>query len=83
MPLIVIFPDSLLQRSLLAINWGQMQLLMIGTNCRLFKIGPIVAWDELSLGTNCRFTLFFLLKSSPKEVNVAITVQWISELNKY
>ena len=38
-----------------------MQLLIIGTNCRLFKMGRIVAWDELSpfgiwdelsLGTN-------------------------------
>ena len=34
-----------------------------GTNCRLGRIvafwnlGRIVAWDELSLGTNCRFTV--------------------------
>ena len=34
MPLIVIFPDSLLQRSLLAINWGQ--------------IAAFIDWDELS-----------------------------------
>ena len=26
-----------------------MQLLIIGTNCRFFKRGRIVAWDELSL----------------------------------
>ena len=31
-----------------------MQLLILGTNCRLFKMRRIVAWDELSLGTNCR-----------------------------
>ena len=32
-----------------------------GTNCRLFKMGRIVAfskWDELTLGTNCRFLEF-------------------------
>ena len=27
-------------------------------NCRLFKMGRIVAWDELSLGTHCRFLEF-------------------------
>ena len=41
----------------------ELQLLIIGTNCRFFKMGRIDAWDELSffgiwdelsLGTNCR-----------------------------
>ena len=31
-----------------------MQLLIIGTNCRLFEMGRIVVWDKLSLRTNCR-----------------------------
>ena len=33
-----------------------MSLFTNGTNCRLFKMGRIDAWNELSLGTNCRPT---------------------------
>ena len=35
-----------------------MQLLIIGMNCRLFKMGRIVAWDELSVaGSRLRWEL--------------------------
>ena len=33
----------------MAIIWDELQLLIIGTNCRFFKMGRIDAWDELSL----------------------------------
>ena len=52
-------PDSSLQRCLLAIFRDKLQLLIIGTNCRFFwNMRRIVAWDGLSLGTNCRFLEF-------------------------
>ena len=72
LPLIVIFPYySLLQRSLLAIklgtafnNWDELSPFENGTNCRLGRIDAwdelslFGIWDELSLGTNCRFTYY-------------------------